>query len=129
MFEKASRQKLRFDTPKGQLSVEDLWDLPLHSLTGKANLDDIAHVLDTDLKAGTSKSFVNKATSADEVLKLKFDIVIHVINTRLDEREAANKIAEKREQKQKIMAIIEQKKDAALSEASLADLEQMLAGM
>ena len=129
MFEKASRQKLRFDTPKGQLSVEDLWDLPLYSLTGKANLDDIARVLDANLKAGTSKSFVNKATSADEVLKLKFDIVIHVINTRLDEREAANKIAEKREQKQKIMAIIEQKKDAALSEASLADLEQMLAGM
>lgn len=129
MFEKASRQKLRFDTPKGQLSVEDLWDLPLHGLTGKANLDDIARVLDAELKAGTSKSFVNKATSADEVLKLKFDIVIHVINTRLDEREAANKIAEKREQKQKIMAIIEQKKDAALSEASLADLEQMLAGM
>lgn len=129
MFEKASRQKLRFDTPKGQLSIEDLWDLPLHSLTGKANLDDIARVLDADLKTGTSKSFVNKATSADEVLKLKFDIVIHVINTRLDEREAAHKIAEKREQKQKIMAIIAQKKDAALSEASLADLEQMLASM
>lgn len=129
MFEKASRLKLRFDTPKGQLSVEDLWDLPLHSLTGKANLDDVARVLDADLQADSNRSFVNKATSADEILKLKFDIVIHVINTRLDEREASNKLAEKREQKQKIMAIIEQKKDAALSEASLADLEKMLAGM
>ena len=31
MFTKASRLKLRFQSPAGLLSSEDLWDLPLTS--------------------------------------------------------------------------------------------------
>lgn len=31
IFEQASRQKLRFETSAGKLSIEDLWDLPLTS--------------------------------------------------------------------------------------------------
>jgi hypothetical protein len=38
LFQKATRAKLRFETPKGLLSVEDLWDLPLTSAINKANL-------------------------------------------------------------------------------------------
>ena len=49
MFEKASRLKLRFSTSIGMLSAEDLWDLPLSSRNGTANLDDVARNLDVDL--------------------------------------------------------------------------------
>ena len=43
IFEMATRKKIRFNSPQGDLSTEDLWDLPLSSkVNGKANLDDIA---------------------------------------------------------------------------------------
>ena len=32
IFEKASKQKLRFVTSKGMISSEDLWDMSLQSL-------------------------------------------------------------------------------------------------
>lgn len=42
IFEQASREKVRFQTQVGQVSVEDLWELPLSSKANKPNLDDIA---------------------------------------------------------------------------------------
>ena len=58
MFEKATRRKLRFTSAAGLLSTEDLWDLPLTSATGKANLDDIAKALNRRLKDAEEVSFV-----------------------------------------------------------------------
>lgn len=126
IFEQATRQKLRFNTQKGLLSVEDLWDLPLSSHTGRANLDDIARNLDTELKASASASFVSPDTTKNDRVQLMFDLVIHVINTKIAEQKASQEAAVIREKKQKIMAIIEQKQDAALSAASLDDLHAML---
>ena len=129
MFEKAARQKLRFESPKGQLQVEDLWDLPLTSTKGQANLDDIARGLHRQLKNGDDVSFVNATQKSDEVVQLKFDIVKHVIEVRLVENEAAAKARENKEKKQQLLAIIAQKKDAALQGTSLEELEAMVATM
>ena len=41
IFEQASRAKLRFDSVKGQLVTEQLWDLPLQSKTN-FDLDTVA---------------------------------------------------------------------------------------
>ena len=65
-FEKASRIRLRFDTPQGSLTVEDLWQLPLTSRTGRANLDDIAKSLNRQLKETAEESFVVKNNKTNE---------------------------------------------------------------
>ncbi len=132
LFEQATRKKLRFDTYNGLLGVEDLWDLPLTSLNGKrANLDDIAKGLHAELKDQAEASFVldTKVSDTKALLQLEFDVVIHVINTKISEQKAAALAASNREKKQRIMALIERKQDEALSATSIDELQQMLNGL
>lgn len=129
MFEKASRMKLRFDTPKGQLSAEDLWDLPLTSTTGKANLDEIAKTLFRKLKDEGEVSFVNPAKTGDKTVQLQFDIVKHVIEIRIAERDAAELARANKEKKQLILGIIAQKENEQLATTSLDDLRKMIETM
>ena len=58
LFLQATREKFRFESPKGDLSVEQLWDLPLTSRTG-FDLDTVAKTVNADLKASNEESFVN----------------------------------------------------------------------
>lgn len=125
MFEKASRLKLRFNTPSGVLTVEDLWDLPMTSKTGKANLDDIARGLHTQLE-DEQVSFVEKPAKKNEGKQLAFDIVKHVIEVRLAERDAAKLAEDRRKTKQRIADLIAEKRDEELKGKSLEDLEKML---
>jgi hypothetical protein len=126
MFEQAARMKLRFDTPVGVISVEDLWDLPLTSKTNRVNLDDIARGFSRELKSQEEESFVVKPPKADQTLALGFKIVKHVIDTLLEERKVLKTALDKKEQKNKIMAIMASKKDDELKETSVEDLQKML---
>lgn len=125
MFESASRLKFRFTTPQGLVGPEDLWDIPLTSRSGRANLDDIARDLHKQLKSGDDVSFVDKAKKSDEVTQAKFDLVKHVIDVRLAENEAALKVSENAARKQRILALIAEKQDKALSEKSEAELRAL----
>ncbi len=131
MFEKASRFKLRFASPKGFLTVEDLWDLPL-TANGRpvANLDQIAVDLARQIKeeAGIT-SFVTETSKASEVLQLAFDVAKHVIDVKLAEAKAAKDKADAKARKQKILEIIESKQDATLQGKSLEELQQMVAAL
>lgn len=128
MFEKASREKFRFQSPQGALTVEDLWDLPLTSENGnRANLDDIAKDLNRKLKAqGEEESFVVRERKVDDSVKVMFEIVKHVISVRLDEDDKSKKAVETKAKKQKILEIIARKRDAKLEEAPIEDLAKMV---
>lgn len=129
MFEKATRLKVRFESPKGLLSVEDLWDLPLTSGTGKANLDDIAKGLHRKLKEDDDVSFVLKDKKSDKVEQLKFDIVKHIIDVRLAEFEAMEAHRANVKKKQRILEIIATKEDESLKGQSLEELKKMVEGL
>ena len=125
MFEKASRLKIRFATTLGVISTEDLWDLPLTSHRS-VSLDDIARSLHREIKDSAEESFVTKATAADEKLQLGFDIVKHVIEVKLAEREVAATAAAKKAEKQKLLSLIAEKQEGALKEKSVEELQAMV---
>ena len=85
-FERATRLKLRFQTNAGLLAVEDIWDLPLTSQRG-ASLDELAKGLRRKLKETEEESFVVKTNAVNNELQLAFDIVNHVIDIKLAEKE------------------------------------------
>ena len=125
-FEKAVRLKVRFDSPMGQLNVEDVWDLPLTSGVGKANLDDIARKLSKQVKESETESFVIKPAKANEVTMLKFEVVKHIIEIRLAENEAAALAKNNKEKKQQLLSLIAQKENEALAGQSIDDLRKMV---
>ena len=125
MFEQAIRLKLRFETAKGALTVEDLYDLPLTS-ANRPNLNDIAKGLSRYLREN-EEDFVGTASKADTAAQLKFSIVKHVIAVRLAENEAAKAAADRRETKNRIMELIAKKQDESLQSKSLEELQAMVA--
>lgn len=126
MFERAAREKIRFNTVKGKLTVEDLFELPLVTEGDRLSLDQIAVGLFQQLKDEGTTSFVLKDQCANPQLQLKFDIVKHIIEVRLAEKETAEKAAELKQRKQQIMALISQKENEALASSSIEELRGML---
>lgn len=128
IFEVATRQKLRFETSKGLLSLEDLWDLPLTSATGKACLDEIALVLHKQLRATADVvSFVDNTAAQNPTIQLRFDLVKHVIEQRkLENAEAANAKA-RAETKQQILAALAKKRENAVDAMTEEQLLKKLA--
>lgn len=124
MFEKASRMKLRIATVKGNISTEDLWDLPLTARNG-FSLDNIAKSLNQRV-SNEEVSFVTKKSSADEALVLAFEIVKHIIEIKLAEREEQVAAKEKAEKRDKILAIIQKKQDESLENMDIDALKNML---
>lgn len=129
LFEVASRKKLRFDNPNGgQLSVEDLWDLPLSS-ENKASLDKIAIGLFRKLRDTQEMSFVTETTSTDTTTQLKFDIVRHVIETRKSENAAKLEVQARAERKKELEQALRQAESGELAAKTPAEIRAMLAAI
>jgi hypothetical protein len=114
IFEQASRQKARFASIKGEITTEQLWDLPLQSKSG-FDLDTVAKNVNAELKGVTEESFVATTSNpAKATLELKLEIVKHVIAVRLAENEAQRSAAAKAAEKQRLLDILAKKEDQAL---------------
>lgn len=124
MFEQATKMKLRFETSKGPISVEDLWDLPLEKTNG-ISLDSLAIACNRKLKETSEESFVAKRTEGNETDQLRMDILKHIIGYRLEQKEAQQKAAEKRSRRNNIDALIAQKQQKELEGKSLEELQAM----
>ena len=119
MFEKAARMKLRFDY-RGQISVEDLWDLPVEVL------DKVYSGLRAGQKAFEEESLLKTVSHERSLVDLKIEIVKHIVETKLKETEARKNRAMAKMQKEKIASIIEKKKDEGLASMSVEELQKAM---
>lgn len=120
LFEKAAREKLRFSTAKGQLAVEDLYDLSLQSL------DTIAKGVNKQLKDASEESFISKRSSTDKELELKLEILKHVIKVKMDEADASKVRAEKRAKLERLKEIQAQKSGEAMNQLSQEEINKQI---
>ena len=127
LFLQATREKFRFQSNKGDLSVEQLWDMPLTSRTG-FDLDTVAKAVNSDLKGANEESFVNTTNNpAVSRLQNKLEVVKAIIEIKLAEAEAAKKRAEKAAERQRLMEVLHSKKDQELQGLSVEEIEKRLA--
>ncbi len=119
MFEKAARIKLRFNY-KGLCTIENLWDIPL---TG---LDSSFGQLSNNQKDREVNSLLKTRNVDDTILDLSISIVKRIVEVRLAEREARKNVKEKAAKKAKLLTIISQKQDEALSDLSIEDLTKLV---
>ena len=126
IFEQASRAGLRFTTAKGMATADDLWNLPLTSTTGRLNLDDIARSISAKIKESEVESFVLKSTKANDLEKLRLDIVKRVIEVKLEEAESRKNEKQNAERKQALLEALSFKKAEYLNNMSEAELEAEL---
>ncbi len=119
LFKVATKKKYRFNF-KGQLTVEDLWELSVE------DLDKIYKNLKSQQKNSQEESLLQTASKEDKELSNKIDIIKTIFTDKLIAREKALKAAEKKAQNQRILEIMADKQDAALKEKSLEELQNML---
>lgn len=122
LFEMATRKKFRFPF-RGQISVEDLWDLSVQ------NLDTVFKALNAESKQVKEESLLATKSAEDAILDAKIAIVKHIVKTKLEEAEQRTKNAEKREQRQKLLGLIADKENAALQDKSIDELKAMVAAL
>lgn len=126
IYKKASKKKLRFNTNRGVLSVEMLWDLPKEEIrelvikAREAAKKSSGQVSDAEL------SFLDapKAKATDD--ELRFEILKDIYLTKKNAEEKAMKKAEIKANNKKVLELIARKQDEALEKKSIKELEKML---
>ena len=119
-FKQATKEKLRFQTAKGPLSTEQLWSLSIE------DLDALAVSLDAEHKQSGKKSFLVKTSIKDKTVKLKFDVVIEVLNSLVAEVDALAEAKEIKDHNEKIFDAIAEKEGIELKSKSVKQLKSML---
>jgi len=119
MFEVATRKKMLFPF-RGMISVIDLWDLTT------TQLDSVFKTLNAQLKQVSEESLLQVKTTKDKELELQVEIVKYVYSVKVVEKEAAQQAIAKKEEKQKLLAILDTKKVEELQNKSAAEIQAMI---
>ena len=118
MFDIATKNKFRFESSKGKLTTEDLWDLSMNELNS------IAKSLKKAMNDSDEDYIDVKKT--DEIFKQKFDIVIHIIEYKKAESNKKFDEKKKAEERELLINLINEKKIQTLSNSTIEELTEKL---
>lgn len=122
MFEYAVKNKLRFPY-KGQISAEDLYDLT------RTALDGVYKTLIAQRKTEESEESLMTSvtkTKEQEDLDAKIAIVKYVFGVKTQEALARQEEKDRKDKKQKLMAIKSEKEDEAIRNMSAEEIQKMI---
>lgn len=126
----AIRKKYRFTTNRGNVTMEDLYDMPL-TYTGNPEQDDgfhlnkVAQDLSKQININQKEDFVSTKTKIDKTLIHKLDIVKQVIKIRLEELKDRADAAEQKLLRDKARKILANRADSKLDELSDKELKKL----
>ncbi len=121
-YKLASQTRLRFNTDKGLLSVEQLWNLNQSQLSNL--IKSVKKVLKRD--DDDELSFLTDTKVVDIENQLRFDIAKDVYLTKKKLAEDLREKADKKAFEQKILGLIAEKQEGSLREKSIEELQKMI---
>ncbi len=123
-FQLATRTKLRFETVKGLLSVEQLWDLKTTELASA--IKSVNKILKESKLEDDELDFLSGTKSkVNEIEQCRFNVLKEIYTIKkAEEDEKANEKAVK-EHNAKIDALIAKKQDEKLENQSIEELLKM----
>jgi hypothetical protein len=125
-FLAATRLKLRFPSAKGDLSIEQLWDIPLTSKNG-FSVNDVAVSINREFKSLEEESFVDVFSNPRrDQLALSLEVIREVIRIRQSEARERSNAAARESLKRQIKDAIATKRQEALTSGSVEELEAKL---
>lgn len=126
----AAQNCLRFSSQRGELTTEQLFQLPLKSETG-FDLDTVAKFINKQLKSANEESFVEDIDidPRKQRLTASLEIVKDVIATKQAHHRAILAHAQRGIERKKILDAISAKKDEKLTQSSIDELEKQLAAL
>lgn len=129
IFKQATKLKLRFSSVRGDLTVEDLWDLPL---TSKSNLslDGVGKPIQKALRESDEDSLVAVlTTSKNELNSLRLAIIKEIISVKQEENLIKQNQAAIESQKALLKQALASKKVDEINSLSVEEIEKRLASM
>lgn len=108
IFEIATREKLKFDSDKGDLDVEQVWDLPVETL------DEMYWKYESTLEKTERTLLQTRKTSKtikEKRVRIKMAILEHIISVKEEEAKKAKESKIVKALRQKLLGIKAEKQD------------------
>lgn len=120
LFEMATRNKMRFPSTKGELSVEDLWDLSDKDL-------DVVYKNLKDQEVKSSEESLLDDANVDPKLTAAIGIVKYIFTTKRNERLEAKELIDKKRNQQLYIDALSRRKLKDIDNMSVEELEAKIA--